>query len=145
MIVPLEPPLFDPEVAPLDVAPESDPLAAPLPVPEPAPLPEPDAELPLAPTRFPLLPPFVPLLPADPEEPPSSDAAPVPDELEPLPHPPPAAQAKAASDSDVTKVDRRMDIPPEPAYSRDRLKAFYSPPSSRAAAVSVGPEKGESP
>jgi hypothetical protein len=109
MIAPLEAPLLDPDVAPLDVAPLDvapepvpDPLDAPLPVPEPAPLPDPDAdpdvELPLPP------------LLADPEEPPSSGAAPCPDEFEPLPHPAPTAQAKAASESDATKVDRRMMI-----------------------------------
>src|SRR5450432_382346 len=130
--VPLEAPLPDPEVAPLDVAPESvpDPLDAPLPVPEPAPLPDPDAdpELPLAPARFPLLPPLVPPLLADPEEPPSSDVAPCPDELEPLPHPAPTAQAKAASESDATKVDRRMNIllnPWEAGSARDRLKYLF--------------------
>src|ERR1019366_1747818 len=100
--VPLEAPLLDPEVAPLDVAPDPvpDPLDAPLPVPESSPLSAPDAdpELDLAP----------PLLLPDPEEPPSSDAAPCAGELEPLPHPAATAQAKAASESDATKVDRRM-------------------------------------
>ncbi len=64
---------------------------APLADPEPAPLPDPELELPL------------PLLLADPEEPPSPDARTFPDELEPHP-----ATAKAASESNATKVDRRM-------------------------------------
>jgi hypothetical protein len=119
MIVPLEAPLLDPELAPLDVAPEPlpDPLDAPLPVPELAPLPDPDddPELELAP----------PLLLADPEEPPSSDAAPWP---ELLPHPAPAAQPKAASESDAMKVDRRMKIlrqPWEARSARDRLESLF--------------------
>ena len=130
MIVPLEAPLLDPEVAPLDVAPEPvpDPLDAPLP--EPAPLPDPDADppLPLVPARLPLLPPLAPLLLADPGEPPSSDAAPCPDALDPLPHPAPTAQAKAANESDTTKVDRRMKIllnPWEARSTRNGLKFLF--------------------
>ncbi|HEX4445325.1 MAG TPA: hypothetical protein VH044_01260 [Polyangiaceae bacterium] len=115
MIVPLEAPLLDPDVAPLDVAPEPvpDPLDAPLPVPEPALLPAPDAdpELPL------------PLL-ADPEEPPSSDPVPSPDELAPPPHPAPTAQARATSESDATKVDRRMGILLELLF----YHAMFAPP-----------------
>jgi hypothetical protein len=98
MIVPLDVPPLDPEVAPL-------------PVPEPAPLPDPE------------LPP--PLLLADPEEPPSPDAAPSPGELEPLPHPA-TAQARAASESDATKVDRRIEVLLNLGgrSARDRLKLF---------------------
>jgi hypothetical protein len=158
MIAPLEVPLLDPEVEPLDVAPEPppDPLDPELPpLPEPdadpelPPLPEPDApELPLVPARFPLLPPLVPLLPAAPEELASSDAAPCPDELEPLPHPTPTAQAKAASESDATMVDRCMEIllnSSEAQSARERLRCLFADCCQRASFYHAMFAPGRSP